>query len=65
MILTRACHEEFVNLTCEKTGRQARLVEIDPKYCDVVLRRWQQYGGGRATHAASGLGFDELAKAAA
>ena len=28
-------------IACEKAGRQARLVELDPKYCDVIVRRWQ------------------------
>jgi DNA modification methylase len=33
---------------CEKTGRQARLVELDPKYCDVIVQRWQAFAGGTA-----------------
>jgi DNA modification methylase len=36
-------------ITCEKTGRQARLVELDPKYCDVIVQRWQDWAGGTAT----------------
>ena len=28
-------------IACDKTGRQARLVELDPKYCDVIVQRWQ------------------------
>ena len=30
-------------IACEKVGRQARLVELDPKYCDVIVRRWQAW----------------------
>jgi DNA modification methylase len=30
---------------CEKTGRSARLMELDPKYCDVIVRRWQNFTG--------------------
>ena len=30
-------------IACEKTGRQARLVELDPKYCDVIVQRWQDW----------------------
>jgi DNA modification methylase len=33
-------------IACEKTGRQARLVELDPKYCDVIVQRWQDWSGG-------------------
>ena len=32
-------------IACEKAGRQARLVELDPKYCDVIVRRWQECSG--------------------
>ena len=32
-------------IACEKTGRQARLVELDPRYCDVIVRRWQEWTG--------------------
>ena len=41
---------------CEKTGRQARLIELDPKYVDTIVERWQRFTGGRACHAASGGG---------
>jgi DNA modification methylase len=36
-------------IACEKTGRQARLIELDPKYCDVAVERWQRLTGRRAT----------------
>ena len=36
-------------IACEKAGRQARLVELDPKYCDVIVQRWQDWAGGTAT----------------
>jgi DNA modification methylase len=36
-------------IACEKTGRQARLIELDPKYCDVIVERWQRLTGRRAT----------------
>jgi DNA modification methylase len=35
-------------IACEKAGRQARLIELDPKYCDVIVRRWQAYSGAAA-----------------
>jgi DNA methylase len=35
-------------MACERRGRHARLLEIDPKYCDVIVKRWQQYTGRQA-----------------
>ena len=44
-------------IACEKTGRHARLMELDPKYVDVIVRRWQQFTGKRAVHAETGKEF--------
>jgi DNA modification methylase len=41
-------------IACGKTGRQARLVELDPKYCDVIVQRWQDWAGEQATLEGSG-----------
>lgn len=49
-------------IACEKTGRSARLVELDPKYVDVIVRRWQEFTGKSATLNDSDKTFDELAK---
>ena len=49
-------------LAAQKTGRRARLIEIDPTYCDVIVRRWQAYTGKRATLALTGQTFEELAE---
>ena len=46
----------------EQTGRDAHVMELDPKYCDVTIKRWQDYTGEKATHAESGELYDELAK---
>jgi DNA modification methylase len=35
-------------IACEKTGRKARLMEIDPKYCDVIVKRWEDFTGKKA-----------------
>lgn len=47
-------------IACEKTRRRARLVELDPKYVDVIVRRWQEFTGKKATLAATGQSFEEL-----
>ena len=46
-------------IACEKTGRRARLIELDPKYADVIVRRWQDWTGKTAVHAATGLAFPQ------
>ena len=48
-------------IACEKTGRQARLVELDPKYCDVIVQRWQDWAGGTATLEGDGRSYEEIA----
>jgi DNA modification methylase len=45
---------------CERRGRQARLMEIDPKYADCIVRRYQEYTGKQAV-LESGSSFDEVA----
>lgn len=35
-------------IACEQTGRSARLVELDPKYCDVIIQRWENLTGQKA-----------------
>jgi DNA modification methylase len=48
-------------IAAEKSGRTARLIELDPKYVDVIVRRWQGWTGREATREADGVAFDELA----
>ena len=52
-------------IACEKTGRIARLMELDPRYVDVIVRRWQDYTGQQAVLEATGQSFDEVAAARA
>lgn len=47
-------------IAAEKTGRTARIIELDPKYCDVIVRRWQEWTGKSATLKSDGKIFDEL-----
>ena len=48
-------------IACEKSGRQARVVELEPKYCDVIIRRYQEFSGKEATLDGDGRPFKELA----
>lgn len=47
-------------IACEDSGRVARCIELDPLYCDVIIRRWQQHTGGEAVHVASGTTFAQI-----
>lgn len=47
-------------LACEQIGRVARLVELEPKFCDVIVKRWQNFTGRAATHEGSGKTFDSI-----
>jgi DNA modification methylase len=35
-------------LAAEKNGRIAYLMELDPKYCDVIVKRWEEFTGKKA-----------------
>ena len=47
-------------IASEKSDRMARLIELDPKYVDVIVRRWQEYAGAQATRQSDGVAFDAL-----
>jgi DNA modification methylase len=44
-------------IASEKVGRYARLMELDPNYCDVIVRRWQKFTGKQATLGEGGETF--------
>lgn len=48
-------------IACEKAGRQARLIELEPKYCDVICRRFTEFTGKRAKLESDGREFSEVA----
>lgn len=47
-------------IACEKTGRESRLMELDPKYVDVIVKRWQEFTGMEAIHEQSGGKFNSM-----
>lgn len=47
-------------IAAEKSGRHARLIEMDPKYVDVIVKRWQLWTGQQATRQSDGVAFDAL-----
>ena len=51
-------------IAAEKNGRAARLMELDPKYVDVIVQRWQNFSGKQATLESTGEPFTVQAAAA-
>jgi len=51
-------------IAAEQTGRICRAIEIDPQYCDTIVRRWQRLTGKKAVLAATDETFDALAEKA-
>ena len=52
-------------IAAEKTGRSARLVEIDPVYCDRILARWEAFTKDKAELVACGIPTVQIAQEAA
>lgn len=48
-------------IAAEKSGRVARLMELDPRCVDVIVRRWQEWTGKSAARETDGVAFDALA----
>ena len=47
-------------IAAEKLGRKARVIELDPAYCDTIIRRWQRWTGETAVRVADGITFDAI-----
>jgi DNA modification methylase len=47
-------------IACEKIGRQARLIELEPKYVDAAVMRWQEFTGGEAVLDDDGRSYREI-----
>ena len=48
-------------IACEQHGRFARLMELDPIYCDVIVKRWQDFTGQKAVLEGDGRTFEDVA----
>lgn len=48
-------------LACDNTGRTNRSIEIDPRYCDVIIQRWQKHSGGVAVLQGTDLAYSRIA----
>lgn len=51
-------------IACEKTNRNCRMMELDEKYCDVIVQRWQDFTGKQATLESTGETFNKQQEAA-
>lgn len=49
-------------IAAEENGRVARIMELDPRYCDVIIKRWQAFAGKVAVHEETGRTFDEISE---
>ena len=49
-------------IACEQTQRRCRMIELDRKYVDVIVRRWQNFSGKEATLLKTGENFNEILK---
>jgi DNA modification methylase len=47
-------------IACEKIRRKARLMELDERYCDVIVKRWEDFTGKKAVHEELGQSFSEI-----
>ena len=57
IVLDPFCGAGTTLIAAERTGRRARLIEIEPHFVDCTVRRWQQLTGRAAVHAETGLPF--------
>ena len=62
VVIDTFCGSGTTILAAERVGRHAHAIEIEPRFVDVAIRRWQAFTRKDAIHAPSGRCFDELAE---
>jgi DNA modification methylase len=61
IVIDPFCGSGTAIIAAAKTGRRAHTIELDPKYVDVAVRRWEKWSGKQARHGDTGLTFTEEA----
>ena len=61
IVLDTFCGSGTTILAAERVGRHARAIEIERRFVDVAIRRWQAFSRKDAIHAETGLSFEEIA----
>jgi DNA modification methylase len=61
IVLDTFCGSGTTILAAERVGRRAYTLELEPRFVDVALKRWQAFSRKDAIHAETGLTFDEVA----
>jgi DNA modification methylase len=62
IVLDPFCGSGTTLIACEKTRRMGRSIELDPIYCDVTVKRWQEITGNIATHQSTSQSFAEVSE---
>jgi DNA modification methylase len=65
IVLDAFCGSGSTIMAAEQIGRRAFCIEIDPRYVDVAIRRWQRFTGRDAILEGTAQTFDELREARA
>jgi DNA modification methylase len=60
IVLNPFCGSGTTIIAAEKTGRRARAIELDPKYVDVAVRRWERYTGKSVVLDGTGQTFEDV-----
>src|SRR4030095_29848 len=60
IVLDPFCGSGTTLIAAEKTGRRGRVIELDPAYCDVIIRRFERFTGKKAVLAATNQPFEQV-----